>query len=414
MGSSPYRRGGGRRGPSLPPRAGEDSPGYEPYPVAESPGAARGPGDRDAGWMRHPPTPAPHDQPWPAAPHERPSPAATHDQPRAAAPHERSSPAAMQDQPWLAASHDQPRAAGPHERPWSAAAEPPPLRYDQDPWRTGQMPGPATATSQLPPGPAPDRFEPHPSGPLDFGPPGRLQDPRGGRVPGWRNHRLLPAAAAVVAVALLAGIAIIMTRHAGGTAGHAVRSTPSASGRTEPASSGRGSRRATAPDRISTAMIFPHAHVTADGIKFRRVIAVLNQECKLTARAAFASALTSAGCVRVARATFVDNAKRYAITAGVAELPSPAAASHVDRSKDLRRDVWFTGLDGPAHSGATAVSTSVGLGYNIVYGRYIIYSLATYSSGRNPTGHAAAIKTLKDLARSFAVMSRQPLTTHGN
>jgi hypothetical protein len=217
----------------------------------------------------------------------------------------------------------------------------------------------------------------------------------------------------VVAVALLAGIAIIMTRYAGGTAGHAVRSTPAGSGRTDSGAAGSSGRTATAQDRITTAMIFPHAHVTADGIKFGRVTAVLNKGCKLTARGAFASALTSAGCSRVARATFVDKAKRYAVTAGVAELPSPAAASHVDRTKNLRRDVWFTGLDGPAHSGATAVSKSVGLGYNIVYGRYIIYSLATYSSGRNPAGHAAAIKTLKDLARSFAVMSRQPLTTHG-
>ena len=80
----------------------------------------------------------------------------------------------------------------------------------------------------------------------------------------------------------------------------------------------------------------------------------------------------------------MDNAKRYAVTTGVAQLPSPAAASQAGRSIDFRRDVWFTGLDGPAHSGAAAVSKSVGLGYDVVYGRYIIYSLATYSSGRDP------------------------------
>jgi len=214
-------------------------------------------------------------------------------------------------------------------------------------------------------------------------------------------------------VALLAGIAIIMSRYAGGTAGHPVRSTPSGSGSTNAGAAVRAGRSAPAPDRITTAMIFPEAHVTADGIKFRRVTAVLNKNCKLSARGAFASALASAGCGRVARATFVDNAKRYAVTVGVAELPSPAAASRADRTKVFRKDVWFTGLDGPAHSGATAVSKSAGLGYNIVYSRYIIYSLATYSSGRNPAGHAAAVKTLTDLARSFAVMSRQQLTTQG-
>lgn len=308
-----------------------------------------------------------------------------------------------------AAPHGQPPAAR-HEQPWVAAEELPPVSYDQDPRWAGQLPGPATATHPLPFGPAtPNRLGPHPPGPQNSGHPGGPRDPRGG-APAPRKQRLLTAAAVVVAVALLGGIAVIMTRLPGGTVGHAVRPTPAGSRTTEAGAAGRG---AAARHRLTTAMIFPHAHVVADGIKFSRVTAVLNEDCTLTARGAFASALTSAGCRRVARATFVDTAKRYAVTAGVAQLPSPAAASQADRSKKFRPDVWFTGLDGPARSGATAVSKTVGLGYEMVYGRYIVYSLATYSSGRNPTGHPAAVKTLKDLAKSFAVMSLQPLTTHG-
>jgi hypothetical protein len=285
------------------------------------------------------------------------------------------------------------------------------------------MPGPAAETYPLTLGPAaPDRFGPYPPGspqdfgpdslgPQDFGLPGAPQDPRGG-TPARRKNRLL-IAVAVVAVALLGGIAIIMTRHSGGTAaGQAVRSTPAGSQSSDAGTAGRGGKAA-AHRRITTGMIFPRAHVMANGIKFGRVTAVLNKKCTLTARGAFASALTSAGCRRVARATFVDNGKRYAVTAGVAELPSPAAASRADRKTDFGRDVWFTGLDGPAHSGAKSVSKSVGLGYDVVYGRYIVYSLATYSSGQNPTGHAAAVSTLKDLAKSFAAMSQRPLTTHG-
>jgi len=214
-------------------------------------------------------------------------------------------------------------------------------------------------------------------------------------------------------VALLGGIAIVMTGHSGGTGGHAVRVIPSGSQTTDAGAAGRGDHQPASRHRITTTKIFPHAHVVADGVKFGRVTAVVNKDCTLAARAAFASALKSVGCSQVARATFVDRAKRYAVTAGVAELPSPAAASQANRSANLGPDVWFTGLDGPAHSGATAVSQSVGLGYNIVYGRYIVYSLATYSSGQNPTGHAAAVRTLKDLARSFALMSRRPLAKHG-
>jgi hypothetical protein len=164
---------------------------------------------------------------------------------------------------------------------------------------------------------------------------------------------------------------------------------------------------------VSTALVFPHARVAADGIKFGRVAAVLNERCLLAARAAFAAALKSAGCQRVARATFVDRARRYAVTAGVAELPSPAAARLADRSADFGPDIWFTGLDGPAKSGATRVSQSVGLGYGTVYRRYIVYALATYSDGRNPTGHAAAVKRLKKLARSFTRMAREPLSAPG-
>jgi hypothetical protein len=336
--------------------------------------------------MARPPPPAWHDQPWPAAPH---------------------------DQPWPAAPDNERWPADPHDQPWPTGAEPSPVPYGQDPRWADRGPGPATATPPLPLDPtAPNPYGPYPPGPQDFGPPGGPRDPRG-RTPARRKRRWL-AAAGVLAVVLLGGIAIIMTRHPGVTAGHALRPTPAASRKAEAGAAGQAGPGGTARQRITTAMIFPDAHVVADGIKFDRVIAVLNEQCALTARGAFASALTSAGCSQVARATFVDHAKRYAVTAGVAELSSAAAASQANRRLDLGRDVWFTGLDGPAHSGATAVSRSVGLGCDFVYGRYIVYSLATFSSGQDPSGHAGAIRKLRDLAKSFAVMSRQSLTTHQN
>jgi hypothetical protein len=215
---------------------------------------------------------------------------------------------------------------------------------------------------------------------------------------------------AVVAVALLAGIAIFVTRHSGRKAGHAPGPAAAGSRKTE----GGATRSAPiGPRAISTALIFPHAHVVAEGIKFHRVIEVLNDQCVLTARGAFATTLKSAGCHRVARATFVDGGKRYAVTAGVAELPSRGAANLANRTTNFGPDVWFTGLDGPAKSGATAVSKSVGLGYDTVYGRYIVYALATNSNRRNPTGHAAAVETLRHLAKSFALMARQQLLAPG-
>jgi hypothetical protein len=136
---------------------------------------------------------------------------------------------------------------------------------------------------------------------------------------------------------------------------------------------------------------------------------VLNTQCSLAARGAFAAALSSAGCQRVARATFVDSAKQYAVTAGVAALPSDGAAGRVDGAKRFGPDIWFTGLDGPAHSGASIIGKTVGVGYDVVYGRFIVYALATYATGRNPTGQQAEVQALSALARSFAMLAEQPL-----
>ena len=233
--------------------------------------------------------------------------------------------------------------------------------------------------------------------------------------PGRRRRNRLLVAATVTAAAVLAAVALFVTRHPGGQPDGTPRPVPAGSRATDANPSSARSTRSVhspqaSPRQIATGQLFPHAQVTADSIRFRRVTPVLNQKCSAAARAAFAAALKSAGCQRVIRATFVDTASRYAVTAGVAELPSPAAASRADRSRKFGQDVWFVGLDGPAKSGATELSRSVGVGYDTVYGQYIVYALATNSDGRNPTGHAAQVQTLKALAHSFTAVAGQPLT----
>jgi hypothetical protein len=236
---------------------------------------------------------------------------------------------------------------------------------------------------------------------------------------GRRHKTRLLTVTTLVAVALLCAVAVLVSLHPGGKAGRTPSPVPAGSGpgRSRVTSSTGGSLGVggTPPGAgsISTALIFPRASVAAGGLPFGRVIAVLNKQCARAARGAFAAALDSAGCQRVVRATYVDSAKRYAVTAGVAQLPSPAAASQANRGTRFGPDIWFTGLDGPHRSGATAVSTSVGFGYDVVYGRYIIYALATYSSGRNPTGHAAEVRALQTLSQAFTALARQPLLGPG-
>jgi hypothetical protein len=240
--------------------------------------------------------------------------------------------------------------------------------------------------------------------------------------PGFRHRRgyRLPLIAAVVAVALIGITAFVVTRHTQGSAGNATDPIPASnslsvsSGRSGlglSTSAGAGAKPP-APDNrmtVTASGIFPKAQVKVNGLSFTRVISVLNTRCSLAARSTFAAELSSAGCQRVARATFVDSARQYAVTAGVAALPSNRAARKVDGAKRFGPDVWFTGLDGPAHSGASIVSKTVGMGYEVVYGRFIVYALATYATGHDPTGHQAEIQLLGALSRSFATLVQQPL-----
>ena len=225
-------------------------------------------------------------------------------------------------------------------------------------------------------------------------------------------------------MALLAAIAVYVTRHPGGKSGGTPSPAPAGNSHSPATSPSHSAPRASSTSGtkpapafrgpISTTQIFPHAQVVADRITFSRIIAVLNKNCSVTARGAFAAALTTTGCQRVARATFVDSARRYAVTAGVAQLPSSAAAYPVNRTRSFLRDIWFVGLDGPASTGASLVSKTVGYGYETVDGRYLIYALATYSDGRNPRGRPGEIATLRTLSRPFTALLRPPVVAPGN
>jgi hypothetical protein len=240
--------------------------------------------------------------------------------------------------------------------------------------------------------------------------------PRPGR--GYR----LPAIAAVVAAVLIGVAAFVLTHHSPDSAGSAADpiAAPNGLGANSGTSHSAAGTRAgananakrPAPDNkktITATGLFPNAQVTVNGLKFTRVVSALNTHCSLAARGAFAAALSSARCQRVVRATFVDSAKQYAVTAGVAALPGNGAASKVDRAKLFGPDIWFTGLDGPASSGASVIGKTVGVGYDVVYGRFIVYALSTYATGHNPTGQQTEIQFLRALSRSFATLAEQPL-----
>jgi hypothetical protein len=166
----------------------------------------------------------------------------------------------------------------------------------------------------------------------------------------------------------------------------------------------------TDPKPITRAEIFPASRVTADGRQFVRVAAAVNRDCALSARGAFAAALMAGNCERVVRATFVDSSKRIVVTAGVAALPTKAAAEQVNRAKRLKRNVWFTGLDGKPGSGAQMISVTGGYAYGLVDGRYIVFAYATYTNGHTPTGTGTLDHIVAAVSRSFALLAEQPIT----
>ena len=237
------------------------------------------------------------------------------------------------------------------------------------------------------------------------------------------GKKILTIIAGVAVIAMAATAFVVLRPHPASTR---TAQTPPASptSPTSPASASSPASPATArpnltskidnvvtdPRPITMAEIFPAGRVTTDGRQFVRVAAVVNRNCALTARSSFAVALTAGKCQRVVRATYVDSSKRFAVTAGVAALPTKALAERVNRAKRLKRNLWFAGLDGQRGSGAQLISVTGGYAYGIVDGRYIIFAYATYANGHTPTGRGALDHVVASLSRSFAMLAEQPIT----
>ena len=98
------------------------------------------------------------------------------------------------------------------------------------------------------------------------------------------------------------------------------------------------------------------------------------------------------------RATYVDAKRRWAVTTGIAVLPSKDAALRVDKAKNLNRNLWFRGLPGSTGSGGDRVHIAGGYAAGLVWGRYIVFSYATHADGHTPT---AKEKTLVKVSSAF-------------
>ncbi|MEO3811653.1 hypothetical protein ABGB17_21885 [Sphaerisporangium sp. B11E5] len=139
------------------------------------------------------------------------------------------------------------------------------------------------------------------------------------------------------------------------------------------------------PRKLTLKEAFSRQRVVINGRTYLRVKADITAACDKVAVGVFAAALKQQKCSRVLRATYVDARKKYAITTGIAVFPTKEAAVAADKKKNLAKTVWFRGLAGPASKGADKADISGGYAAGLVWGRYIVFSFATYSDGHTPT-----------------------------
>ncbi|MEV4011330.1 hypothetical protein AB0J35_12570 [Nonomuraea angiospora] len=154
----------------------------------------------------------------------------------------------------------------------------------------------------------------------------------------------------------------------------------------------------TDPQKLSLSEAFPKKKVSAAGTTFTRVKAAVETSCDKAATGEFADALKEQKCSRVLRATYVDGKHRYAVTTGIAVLPDKDAAIIADQSKNLSRNVWFRPLPGSDGSGGERVNIAGGYAAGLVWGRYIVFSYATYADGHTPESKE---KTLPKVSGAF-------------
>ncbi|WP_203975356.1 hypothetical protein [Planotetraspora silvatica] len=318
-----------------------------------------------------------------------------------------------------------PQSPSPHMTPGQMPPAPTPQNpasAPTTPFAFTPVTPPKAATKALAPGfdslgsPPDSDFEgpattPQPKVPVLPGPPPDLppvsQDDRGRPATGMTKRVLLTACGAVVIGVIGAAAFYAYTGQSPtGATTAATTAAPSTAGTPDvdeapapkPTAATILDSQKTDPRNMLLTEAFPESRVSVAGRTFRRVKIGSTDTCGAAATGTFAVALQKQKCSRVLRATYVDAKKQYAVTTGIAVLPTKQAALTVDRSKNLGGNQWFRGLDGTAETATDRVTISGGYAAGMVWGRYIVFSYATYADGHTPE---AKDKSLGPVSAAF-------------
>ncbi len=157
----------------------------------------------------------------------------------------------------------------------------------------------------------------------------------------------------------------------------------------------------TDPKKLTVKEAFAKQRVTVGGRAYTRAKVDITGKCQKVAIGSFGKALKQQRCSRVLRATYVDAKHHYAVTTGIAVFPTREAAVAADKKKNLAKTVWFRGLAGAAGSGADKADISGGYAAGLVWGRYIVFSFATYSDGHTPTAQEKDLGPVSGAFRDY-------------
>lgn len=248
---------------------------------------------------------------------------------------------------------------------------------------------------------------------------GRRASPSGGS-PGTGRSALLIGGGALAAL-LLGGGAVVAYTTASDTAGRhpVVRHTPAAPppAAARPSPSQPAIRHRPKPKLVRVDIrdekkdpvplgpgeVFPAHTMKVAGHTFAIAKTVLNNHCALTANGSFGAALTQQHCRTVVRATLVSDDKKIAVTAGVAAMPTDAAAIAALKAQDPAHYNWFRGLKA---DGAPKIDGPGGAAASVRRGRYICYAYVVYADGHKPK---KGDKTLQQVAGGFRDAVAKPI-----
>lgn len=164
------------------------------------------------------------------------------------------------------------------------------------------------------------------------------------------------------------------------------------------------------PKPLTLREAFPDQRITLGEVTFQRVATDLVKDCAEASQSGLDPALQQANCLRVLRATFVDQDKEYAVTIGIAVLPNAAGAQQLADALVPQENIWFSGLPGPQGSGAAQIDESGGWSKSAAIGHYVAFSFATYTDTTTPPSD---YQELRNLSRAMLAYVQQPILKRG-